>query len=190
MPRQRLTQVARAFPSITTPSLMLASTTSPPSTRLGPEDFLMEAMLCGVRFSAPSCAALLPDQAVGQRRSSTVRRPSSMERPRPDGRHRARLHLLQHAAGATRSHALISFKPTRPVSGVSQHSWRRRGSTPRWVPFGECASRHVRRCGAAATALTRRPNGPLPAHPPAAHSTVCTLAVPPRSSRPPPTPPA
>ena len=27
--------------------------------------------------------------------------------------------------------ALLSFKPTRPVSGVSQRSWRRRGSTPR-----------------------------------------------------------
>ena len=140
--------------------------------------------------AASMCRALLRDRAVGQRRSSTALRPSPKERPRPDGRHRARLNLLQHAACATRMLALMSFKPTRPVSGVSQHRWRRRGSTPRWVPFGECALRHVKRCAAASTALTRCPNGPLPTHLPATHSTVCASQEPPRRSRPPPTAPA
>ena len=91
------------------------------------------------------CAALRHDQSVGQRRSSTALRPSSMERPQMVGHHRARLHLVQHAACGISMLALLSIKPTRPVSGVSQHSWRRRGSTPRWVPFGECALRHVER---------------------------------------------
>ena len=190
MPWQRLTQVARVIPSHAAPPWHPSSTSSPPSTRVGFYYFLVVAMLRRVRFSAPLCIALLPDRAVGQRHSSTVRRPSPKERPRPDGRHRARLHLLHHAACATRMLALISFEPIRPVSGVSQHSWRRRGSTPRWVPFGECALRHVRRCASTATALTRCPNGPLPPHLPAAHSTLCALQVPPRRSRPCPTAPA
>ena len=133
------------------------------------------------------CAALRHDQSVGQRRSSTALRPSSMERPQMVGHHRARLHLVQHAACGISMLALLSIKPTRPVSGVSQHSWRRRGSTPRWVPFGERASRHVRRCAAATTALTRRPNGPLLGRLPPTHSTVYALAEPPSGSRPPPT---
>ena len=50
-----------------------------------------------------------------------------------------RLRRAEHAACA----AIVRTHPTGV--GVSQHSWRRRGSTPRWVPFGGCGSRHVRR---------------------------------------------
>ena len=59
------------------------------------------------------CAALRHDQSVGQRRSSTALRPSSMERPQMVGHHRARLHLVQHAACGISMLALLSIKPTR-----------------------------------------------------------------------------
>ena len=155
MPWQPLTQVAqrdaaRLFP------VFLSNSTSPFASTCG--GLLKQADTgpsdtCAFRVALR--AGLQHDQSVGLRRTSTAHRHQPSERPRIDGRHHARLHLLQYAPWLVTLLALLSFKPTRPVSGVSQHRWRRRGSTPRWVPFGECASRHVKRCAAAATARTR-----------------------------------
>ena len=149
------TQLARRNPTQAFRASAMSSASPPCAVCVGSYAKKDSACCRSMHSAASMCRALLRDRAVGQRRSSTALRPSPKERPRPDGRHRERLNLLQHAACATRMLVLISFKPTRPVSGVSQHRWRRRGSTPRWVPFGECASRHVKRCAAAATARTR-----------------------------------
>ena len=145
MPRPPLTQVARRIPPHLFP-VLLSNSASPFASTCG--GLLQQAdtgpsETCAFRVALR--AGLQHDQPVRHRRTSTAHRHQPNERPRIDGRHHARLHLLQYAPWLVTLLALLSFEPIRPVSGVSQHRWRRRGSPPRWVAFGQCALRHVER---------------------------------------------
>ena len=136
---------------------------------------------------SPLCAGLQHDQSVGHRHTSTAHRHQSNERPQIGARRRARPHLVQHAVWPA-AHGMRVLSCTHYV-GAREH-FLRRGCCPSVAAHGlrrRLLPRRLGRCTAAATARTRRPNGPLPAPAPLTRVALRASQVPLRASRRPPT---